>query len=261
VTLTPYDVIRLKQHTGMTSTELLANHTVPFELDPDGIPGIKLRTGDDGACLFMSESGCAVYEARPTACRYYPAGLVAMRKADQNSEEFSFLLVKEEHCKGHAENLVQPLRAYREDQAVVEYDDYNRDWYRIILKKRSTGPSIGRPSALSLQLFFMASYDIDRFRRFVSSDSFKRSYNLPPGFYQTIEADDIALMQFGFKLLRQVLFGEISIPEVEGAWSKRLAERADIHRLRLQFEITEHKRRQEQQLAQAALEQDGEMAE
>jgi Fe-S-cluster containining protein len=260
VTLTPYDVIRLKQHTGKTSTELLASHTVPFELDANGIPGIKLRTTDDGACLFMSEAGCTAYQARPSACRYYPAGLVAMRKADNNDEDYSFLLVREEHCKGHAEDKVQTLQAYREDQELCEYDDYNREWYRIILKSRSSGPSIGKPSDLSLQLFFMVCYDVDRLRRFVCSDSFKRSYQLSADFYHSIKKDDVALMQFGFKLLNQVLYGEISIPEVAGARQKRLEQRAEILRIRRQVELTAQQRRNEQELASAVLGDDEVMA-
>ncbi len=67
VTLAPYDIIRLKQHLGMDSSEFLKKHTVPFQLDAHGVPGLKLRTNDDGACLFMQEEGCSVY-SRPPYC-------------------------------------------------------------------------------------------------------------------------------------------------------------------------------------------------
>ncbi len=253
VTLTPYDIIRLKQHLGTTTTEVLANHTVPFELDHGGMPGLKLRTTNDGACLFMTDKGCSVYENRPTACRYYPSGLLSMRAIDKNVDERAFLLVKEDHCKGHEEDQVQTVQEYREQQGVVKYDDYNREWYIIVLKKRSTGPVIGKPSEMSLQLFFMASYDMDRFRRFVTSDSFRKTYNLSDEFYEVIETDDIALMQFGFKLMRQVLYGELSIPEVEGAWEKRLQERAEILKMRKEIELMEFEKRKEEELAAAVL--------
>lgn len=253
VTLTPYDIIRLKQHLGISTTDVLAKHTVPFELDAGSMPGLKLRTTDDGACLFMTDEGCSVYTNRPTACRYYPSGLMSMRAIDKNIDERSFLLIKEDHCKGHDEDQVQTVQEYREDQGVVEYDDYNREWYVIVLKKRSTGPTIGKPSDMSLQLFFMASYDMDRFRRFVTSDSFRKTYNLGEDFYQAVEKDDIALMQFGFKLMRQVLYGELSIPEVEGAWEKRLEEREDILKMRKEIEVMEHDKRKEEELAAAVL--------
>ena len=70
-TLTPYDVVRLKEALDVGSSELLKKHTVPYQIDKDGLPGIKLRTDDDGACLFLTEEGCSVYKDRPTACRYY----------------------------------------------------------------------------------------------------------------------------------------------------------------------------------------------
>ena len=46
ITLAPYDIIRLKNRLGMTSTEFLKKHTVPFEMDAHGLPGVKLRTTD-----------------------------------------------------------------------------------------------------------------------------------------------------------------------------------------------------------------------
>ncbi len=253
VTLTPYDVIRIKQHLNISTTDVLAKHTVPFELDAGSMPGLKLRTTNEGACLFMTDEGCSIYANRPTACRYYPSGLLSMRAIDKNVDERSFLLIQEDHCKGHAEDHEQTIQEYREDQGVIEYDDYNREWYVIVLKKRSTGPTIGKPSDMSLQLFFMASYDMDRFRRFVTSDSFKKTYNLGENFYRVVEEDDIALMQFGFKLMRQVLYGELSIPEVEGAWEKRLAEREEILKMRKEIEVMEFETRKEKELAEAVL--------
>ena len=253
VTLTPYDIIRMKQHLGTSTTEVLANHTVPFELDQGGMPGIKLRTTNDGACLFMTDEGCSIYENRPTACRYYPSGLMSMRAVDKNVDERSFLLIKEDHCKGHDEDQIQTVQEYREQQGVIDYDDYNREWYVIVLKKRSTGPAIGKPSEMSLQLFFMASYDMDRFRRFVTSDSFRESYNLGDEFFKAVEKDDLALMQFGFKLMRQVLYGELSIPEVEGAWEKRLEEREEILKMRREIEVMEFDKNKEEELAAAVL--------
>ena len=253
VTLTPYDVIRLKKHLGTTTTEVLAYHTVPFELDSGGMPGIKLRTNNEGMCLFMTQEGCSVYENRPTACRYYPSGLLSIRAIDRNVDERSFLLIREDHCKGHEEDQVQTVQEYREAQGVVEYDDYNREWYVIVLKKRSTGPAIGKPSEMSLQLFFMASYDIDRFRRFVTSDSFRKSYTLTDDFFNVIERDDIALMQFGFKLMLQVLYGELSIPEVEGAWEKRVQQRNEILKMRKEIELMEHQKNSESEMAAAVM--------
>ncbi len=246
VSLAPYDIIRMKTHLKIDSSEFLKNYTVPFEIDAHGIPGIKLRTTDDGACLFMNEDGCSIYEDRPTACRYYPSGLLSMRALGKSEDERHFLLVKEPHCKGHDEDREITIADYRKEQVVEEFDELNRDWYRIILKKKSTGPTIGAPSDMSLQLFFMASYDIDRFRRFVSSDSFKNMYDLSDEEFASFENNDTELMQFGFRLMKQVLFGELSIKEREGAYDKRAEERKEILAYRKQAEIEEHNRKQEE---------------
>lgn len=243
VTLAPYDILRLKEATGLDTSELLKTHTVPFELDAHGVPGLKLRTNDDGACLFMTDEGCSVYENRPTACRYYPSGLLSMKSISEASDERHFLLIKEEHCKGHEEDHVQTVGEYRKDQGVEIYDDLNHEWYQIILKKKSTGPTIGKPSDMSLQMFFMASYDVDRFRRFVMSDAFIKMYDLTDEQYAELEKDDIALMKFGFTLMKQVFFGEMTIKEREGAWDKRIEERREILEYRRKAEIAEHQRK------------------
>jgi len=255
VSLAPNDIIRMKTHLNIDSTEFLKNYTVPFELDAHGIPGIKLRTTDDGACLFMKEEGCSIYEDRPTACRYYPSGLLSMRALGANEDERHFLMIKEPHCKGHDEDRLITIADYRKEQAVEEMDDLNRDWYRIILKKKSTGPTIGAPSEMSLQLFFMASYDVDRFRRFVGSDSFKTMYDISDEEFKTFADDDIALMQFGFRLMKQVLFGELSIKEREGAYDKRADKRKDILAYRKEVEIDKHNKKQEE-ARKASLEDD-----
>jgi hypothetical protein len=99
----------------------------------------------------------------------------------------------------------------------------------------------------------MASYDMDRFRRFVISDSFRKTYQLGEAFYEAVGNDDIALMQFGFKLMRQVLYGELSIPEVEGAWEKRMEERDEILKMRREIEVMEFDKQKEEELAAAVL--------
>jgi len=245
VSLAPYDIIRMKKHLGIDSSEFLKNYTVPFEIDAHGIPGIKLRTTNDGACLFMKEEGCSVYEDRPTACRYYPSGLLSMRALGKSEDERHFLMVKEPHCKGHDEDREITIADYRKEQVVEEFDELNRDWYRIILKKKSTGPTIGAPSDMSLQLFFMASYDVDRFRRFVLSDSFKKMYTVTDAEFASFEKDDIELMKFGFTLMKQVLFGEMAIKEREGAYDKRTEERKDVLAYRKEVEIDKHNQKTE----------------
>ncbi len=237
ITLTPYDIIRLKQRFEVDSSAFLKQHTVPFQMDGDGMPGVKMRTDDSGQCLFMTDAGCSVYEDRPTACRYYPVANLAMKAKESPTEEIQYALVREDHCKGHEEDRELTIDEYRAEQQVADYDEMNREFMQLILKKKSAGPTIGKPPELSLQLFFMANYDIDRFRRFVLSDTFRNAWDLPDELYAEIEQDDIALMKFGSRLLKQVLYGEKTIQDKDGYYEQRLEARKDVVEMRRQFEI------------------------
>ena len=223
ISLTPYDLIRLKQRLNLSSGELLQKYTVPYELEPGGITGVKLRPIEKGtACQFMTPEGCSVYEDRPTACRYYPVALLSMRKQDEYTDSSSYALVKEDHCLGHLEPRSLSIDEYRKDQGVEEYDEIARGWRQLILKKKSSGPSIGSPSKRSLQLFFMVCYDVDRFREFTVSKGFTELYDIPVDEMKKLLTDDIELMSFGFRFLKQVLFGENTIAMHQETAAKRL---------------------------------------
>lgn len=213
ISLTPYDIVRLKRRLGISSTQFLADYTVPYELEKDGIAGVKLRPVEGGtACRFMKPEGCGVYEDRPTACRYYPVALLSMRRQDEYVDRDAYALVREEHCHGHREPRSVTIDEYRAEQGLGEYDELARGWRQLVLKKKSSGPTVGKPSLRSRQLFFITCYDVDSFRSFVSSEGFTQVYDLAQEEREHLLADDVALMQFGFRFLRQVLFGEQSIP-------------------------------------------------
>ncbi len=231
IALTPYDILSLKKRLGLTSREFLHLHTVPFEMDAHGVPGVKLKTRDDTtACQFLTPEGCGVYEDRPTACRYYALGLMSMRKKDSPTDENMYFVVKEPHCLGHLESQVQTVAEYRQSQGVDRYDELNREWRQVVLKKRSCGPTIGKPSDRSLQLFFLASYDLDGFRDFILNPSFRQVYDVPVEELERLSLDDIALMQFGFRFLKQVLFGARTIPTQPDALETRTRRRQEINR-------------------------------
>lgn len=243
ILLTPYDVLRLKNRLGLTSREFIERYTVDCTLDAHGMPGLKLKTQEaNTACQFLTAEGCSVYADRPAACRYYALGLMAMRKKDSPVEEASYFVVKEAHCLGHLEPKVQTVREYRIEQGVDVYDEINREWSSIILKKRSSGPTLGRPSRRSFDLFFLASYNLDAFREFVQSQPFQEVFDIPPQELQEIVTSDVKLLQFGFRLLKQVLFGERTIALKSAAVEQR--------RERYQRRLREEAERRAQQLSE-----------
>ncbi len=223
ITLTPYDVLRLKNRLGISSGEFLKQYTFPFEMDKDGMPGVKFNPVEGGsACQFMVPEGCSVYEDRPNACRYYPIALLSLRNSDEFVDRTAYALVQEKHCLGHQENRFLTIDDYRAEQGVADYDEKSRGWRQLVLKRKSAGPGIGRPPAASNQLFFMACYDIDRFRAFVISESFNNTYNIPVEQMAELVADDDKLLEFAFGFLRHVLFNEKTLAEKDGAYEARM---------------------------------------
>lgn len=222
IMLAPYDVLRLKRRFDLSSREFIDRDTRDFEMDGHGMPGLKLATkAGSRECIYLTAEGCSVYEDRPSACRYYALGLLAMRKKDAATDEDSYFVVKEDHCLGHFEQHTQTVREYRLEQGLEPYDDANREWRRLVLKKRSAGPAIGKPSQRSLEMFHLASYDLDGFRAFVASPGFAELFELEPSLAQDILTDDEKLLAFAFRFMRQVLFGEFTIPVRKEAAERR----------------------------------------
>jgi Fe-S-cluster containining protein len=226
IMLTPYDIIRLKNRLGITSTEFLRQYTVPFEFGKDGVPGVKYKPREGtNECQFVTDEGCSVYADRPTACRYYPVGLLSTRRQDENFDRASYALVKEDHCHGHLEDRKLTINEYRKEQGLEEYDEKGRLWRQQILKVKSAGPYIGRMSLVSRKFFFMASYDMDRFREFIKSEGFSTTYDVDTETMDKLLKDDIALMQFGDRMIRQIMYAEETIPLKKDALETRLANR------------------------------------
>ncbi len=228
ISLTPYDILRLSRRLDISTTEFLHQYTFPYEMEMDGIAGVKLKPVENGsACQFMRPEGCDVYTDRPTACRYYPVALLSMRRSDEYTDRNAYAMVQEPHCLGHQEPRRLTIDEYRAEQGLVEYDELARGWRQLILKKKSSGPTVGKPSKRSLQLFFLACYDLDRFRAFVASEQFSEVYELPDEELKTILTDDKEMMLFGFRFLRQVMFGEETIAMKSDALDKRLARKRE----------------------------------
>jgi Fe-S-cluster containining protein len=235
ITLTPLDILRLARRLDIPTSECLALHAAAFEMDQHGMPGYKLRTREDSpACMFVTDEGCGVYEDRPAACRYYALGSMGLHREGSAGVDDIYFLVKEPHCHGHQEPRTLTVREYRREQGVEIYDDLNREWRDIILKKRSGGPAVGSPTERSFQLFHLASYDLDGFRRFVLSTNFRETFDLEAETYTQLEKDDEALLRFSARFLKQVLFGEQTIPLRDGVRERRMGQRLEKRRRRLE---------------------------
>ena len=239
VTLAPYDIIRLKDRMGMTSTDFLAKYTVPFEMDGDGMPGVKLKTTDEGTCLLLNgDEGCGVYSDRPTVCRYYPVALLQIRHKEGVGSQQNYSLITEDHCKGHLEDRKHHHRRlpHRAGRGRVR-----RPQRRVVpahpqeeVRRAQRRPAAhGQPAALLHRLLRHRHLPPLRPERELP----QAPTSCPTSSTPRSSTSDLDLLRFAYRFLRQVLFGERSVEEVANAWEKRMEERKDLWAAQVQAEV------------------------
>ncbi len=203
ILLTPYDVLRLKRRLGITSSEFINKYTVvPFNKEvKQPVPVLRMSDDANKTCPFLSEKGCTVYEDRPWACRMYPVGMAAPLDERKQGERF-FFLMQEDHCKGFEEQREYSIAQWLEEQGIGEYNEAGE-----LFKPISLHPffQTGDMSPAKMDMFFTASYDLDRFRRFVFGTTFLDKFVIDPEEIEAILTDDYELMKFGFRWLRFAL--------------------------------------------------------
>lgn len=209
IMLTPYDIIVMKKRLGLSSEEFLSQYTYIQTENKASYPFVFLRMKEDEQrnCPFVTPEGCSIYEDRPANCRYYPVGQGTLKKNTNDNiidEEF-FFFVKEEHCKGFEEPDEWSVESWRKDQGVDIYDEMNREWKRILLSRSIPGQNIDEKKQA---MFYMACYDMDRFRRFIFESRFLDNFDVEDDVVEKMRVDDVDLMRFGFRLMKYILLLE-----------------------------------------------------
>ena len=207
IILTPYDIIRLKNKLDLPSDEFLAIYTEPQLLEKTGLPVITLKfleeedkKAESKLCPFVRENGCLVYDDRPTTCRYYPLGVASLsHKEDADDGEEFYFFVHEPHCLGFKE--------WRKDQGVDIHDEINAEWTDLLVRKRSFPPNM-QLTEQTKNMFFLVSYNLDKFREFVFESSFLDRYEIDKSVLKRIKDDEIELLKFGLTWLKWLLFKE-----------------------------------------------------
>lgn len=202
--LTPYDVLRLRLATGLTSGQLLDEYII-VEQDPgEPFPRFYLTMVDDGraSCVFVAENGCTVYAHRPSACRAYPLGRAVTRGRNGAAEEH-FVLMQEPHCKGFAESVSQNAERYSIEQDLMTYNRFN-DALAVIIQHDSIRKGLIL-SAKQIDLFILALYNIDTFRKMILTGRFD-NITLTPSEAIDLQRNDEKLLLFAIGWLRQQLF-------------------------------------------------------
>ena len=202
--LTPYDVLRLRKATGLTSRELL-EHYIITEQDPgEPFPRFYLTMVDDGraSCVFVSPEGCTVYPHRPSACRAYPLGRAAVRAGNGAILEH-FVIMKEAHCRGFLEATQQTPLQYSIDQELTVYNTFNDAVVQILQHDAIRQGLI--PARKDIELFTLALYDLDTFRQMLMEDKVESTILSQPEKDRLQEDEELLL--FAIELLKRQLFG------------------------------------------------------
>ena len=215
IMLTPYDILRLKNRLRLTSDAFLTIYTDVKILEKTDLPIVTLKLLDDerNSCPFVKDGeGCIIYEDRPTTCRYYPLGIASLSHTKEAEGDEFFFVVREKHCKGFDENKEWKVKEWRQDQGVDIHDEINAGWTELIVRKKSF-PATITINEKAKQMFFMASYNLDNFKKFVFESSFLDRYEIEKDVIEKIKQDDVELLQFGFRWLKSVLYQNEEIEE------------------------------------------------
>lgn len=205
--LTPYDILRLTRRLGIGSGEFLARYTIETVGPETGLPVVSLRmlSGEEGLCPFVTDNGCSVYEDRPSSCRIYPLARAISRSRETGEVTEHFALVREAHCRGFEQLRSQNVKEWIKDQEAAIYNAFNDRLMEIIRLKNQMLP--GPLDLRGRQSFRLGLYDLDAFRRHIQEKGVPRSMECdPPGQGPLIE-DDLELLTFGHDWVRFELFG------------------------------------------------------
>jgi uncharacterized protein len=208
--LSPYDVLRMKNRLGITSTEFLDKYTMmPIQKDMK-TPVVMLRMSEDDKkqCPFVdTEKGCTIYADRPWPCRMYPLGLASPN--EDNKEDAFFFLLKEDVCQGHNCDKQMSVGEWISNQEIEDYNELGELYKQVALH-----PRILKGKALEvkqLDMFFLSCYDLDRFRRFIFDTKFFSQFEIEAELIEKLRKDDVELLKFGFRWINFFLLKEKSL--------------------------------------------------
>jgi len=203
--LTPYDIVRIKNRLSLGSDEFLEIHTDTVIDQQNRFPMVRLKMKEDGTCPFVTKEGCAIYEDRPEACRLYPLGRASALVVSGKRATEKYFLVQEDHCLGFQENKIWTLPGWLAHQGLDQYHPVNDPWLEIVTSHENLGTEW---AARKFQMFFMASYNLDRFRKFVFDSHFLDLFEFPSESKKRLGTDDVTLLGLAFDWLKFSLFGE-----------------------------------------------------
>lgn len=221
--LSPYDIIRMKTAINMTSTEFLKTYTIPLIGDM-GLPVVmlKMAENEEKACPFVTAQGCSIYENRPWPCRIYPLQPESTQLTEKSQKQY-YSIMDVSFCLGLNEDNALTVTDWMESQGIGIYLEMEKFFKEIMTDSNLLSTKITNKKIQDM--FYMACYDLDRFRRFVFESRFLDSYEIDDKVIEKIKDDDVELHKLAMKWLQHGLIGQKELkirPEVVKAKKQEL---------------------------------------
>jgi len=209
--LYPYDVLRMKNSLGISSDLFLEKYVDIVFRDNSFFPDVLLRMNENEkkTCPFLTDDGCGIYADRPNTCRWFPIETgVILGKQGREAESVYFFRTPN-FCKGACEKKAWTIRTWSRDQEAETHHEMTLLW--ADLKRLFQNNPWGKegPCGGKGKMAFMATYNIDVFRKFVIQSSFLKRYHVRSKVKEKIKFDDVQLMKLGFEWVKLFLW---SIP-------------------------------------------------
>jgi Fe-S-cluster containining protein len=205
--LSPYDILRLKRNLGISSQVFLKKYTSLHYGPGSGLPIVEFKpnpaTGHE--CPFVNEKGCSVYADRPGSCRLYPLARAISRSRETGVVTEYFALIEESHCRGFGRKTGLTVGQWLDGQDVEVHNHHNDKLMELISLKNRILP--GKLEGAQSDQFYLALYDLDEFRTRIFDHDLLKGFTLPKSFLDSLGSVDEALLGFGIKWVKNMLFG------------------------------------------------------
>jgi Fe-S-cluster containining protein len=206
VFLTPYDVLRMKKGLNILSEDFLADYTMTM-IGDTGLPVVVLKMRNDAkkSCPFVTRRGCMIYPHRPWSCRIYPLQPESTKITEKAGREY-YSVMNIPFCFGFAEDNVQTVEAWIEEQGIPIYQEMEAPFKKITTNEFLVHHQVTNKKIQ--EMYYMACYDLDRFRSFILESTFLDRFEMEPEVVEKIKEDDIELYHFAMKWLEYGLLGQ-----------------------------------------------------
>jgi uncharacterized protein len=204
--LMPYDILRLKNHFVIKSSEFLKRYTSIYVGQNSGLPVVSLKMeGPYLKCPFLEEGkGCTVYKDRPGACRTYPLARIACRSQEREGVEEFYYIVREPDCEGFQHGKKWTVRSWKENEGIEQYNEMNDIFGEILQAKTVSG--IEYLNVDQIDVFHLGCYDIDGFREYFLEGPNLDRHMESEEVIEAISNDEEALLKYSMRVVKKKLF-------------------------------------------------------